>query len=156
MTNTPNNSPFKFFNPAFIQGKRVQSFFAYWQSKTAGSRLPLKEDIDILGLEDLIGLVSVIDVVNTSPRFSLRMIGSEIVHRSGQDNTGKFVDEIEDRTARSILQSSYKEVFDTREPFWVKRESILDGQLFVYECVIVPLTNNDGEITQLLSIVEYP
>lgn len=151
-----NNTKFRSFDPDVIQGKHVHALYAYWLGRMSNGKLPFADETDILDLEDLIGLVSIIDVIDSSPRFALRMVGSEVVHRAGQDNTGKSIEEIEDRTVGDILQSSYTEVFKTREPFWVKRESIIDGQLFVYECLIVPFTNPDGDITQLLSIVEYP
>ena len=48
--------------------------------------MPARDDIDLLDLEFAIGSISLIDVTDQSPRFQIRMIGSQVVERHGQEN----------------------------------------------------------------------
>jgi len=169
MNDSSSPATFQHFDPDVMRGERIHRFYNYWLEKKQGKRFPDQSSVDVLELDDLIGIVSYIDVLNASasspgdgldsgagPRFRLRLIGSEVVFRSGQDNTGKIVDEIEDEVARDILLASYSEVTSRQEPYWVNRESIFDGKLYVYECLIVPLADATGTISRLMSIVDYP
>lgn len=67
-----------------------------------------------------------------------------------------LVDDIENNTTRQILLSSYGSVFESREPFWIIRETYEEDHLYVYECLILPLVNEHNEVIRLLSIIEYP
>ena len=144
------------FHANLIKADKIRQVYEYWLSKHRGSNMPAPDDIDILDLEFAIGSISLIDVTDQSPRFQIRMIGSQVVERHGQENTNVFVDEIEFEDTREILLSSYGKVFARREPFWIERETFNEQHIYVYECLILPFVDESGQIVQLMSILEWP
>lgn len=144
------------FHPDLIKAENIRQVYQYWLSKHRGSNMPRPDDIDILDLAFAIGSISFINVTDQSPRFQIRMIGSQVVERHGQENTGIFVDQIEFEDTREILLSSYGKVFARREPFWIERETFNEQHIYVYECLILPLADESGQIVQLMSILKWP
>ncbi len=144
------------FDPGLIKASTIRKVYDYWLGKCGDAPMPMAEDIDILDLDFAVGAVSFIDVVDKSPRFQLRMVGSEVVSHHGVDNTGLNVDEIKDEASRGMLLSSYTRVFEQGEPFWIERKTWSENHLFVYECLILPLRNKAGEVVQLMSVLHWP
>lgn len=144
------------FDPVSIKALTIRKVYEYWLGKCGDAQLPNAGDIDILDLDYAVGALSLVEVVDQSPRFYLSMIGSEVVTRHGIDNTGLFVDEIEDEASRSMLLSSYTRSFANREPFWIERKTYSDDHLFVYECLILPLANDQGEVVRLMTVLYWP
>ncbi len=144
------------FDADLIKAEKIRRVYEYWLGKHRGSNIPAPDDIDILDLDFAIGSISFIDVTDQSPRFQIRMIGSQVVDRHGQENTNVFVDEIEFEDTREILLSSYGKVFARREPFWIERETFNEQHVYVYECLILPLASKSGQIVQLMSVLEWP
>lgn len=146
------------FRPEAIKAGVIRKVYDHWLEKCGDHSMPLSGSIDILDLEFAIGALSLIDVIaadGREPRFFLRMIGSEIVAQNGMDNTGKYVDELIEAT-RNILQGSYQAAFNKAEPFWIERRTFVDDFIYVYECLILPLRNEQGEIVRLLTILDWP
>lgn len=146
------------FRPEAIKAHLIRKVYDHWLEKCGDQPMPLCEDIDILDLEFAVGALSLIDVIDpgsAEPRFFLRMIGSEIVAQHGPDNTGKYVDELVEAT-RNILQGSYSAALKNSEPFWIERRTFIDDFIYVYECLILPLRNENGEISRLLTILDWP
>lgn len=144
------------FDPAKIKAATIRKVYDFWLAHCQSASMPLTEEIDILELEFAVGALSIIDVIDQKPRFYLRMIGSQIVERNGIDNTGLIVDEMTDEAIRSILTSSYTNVFASAEPFWIERQTFTDDHIYVYECLILPMRNVEGQVTRLLSVLDWP
>lgn len=144
------------FDPALIKAPKIRDVYEYWLSKHQGHEMPSPDDIDILDLDFAIGSISLIDVTDQSPRFQIRMVGSQVVERHGQENTHRFVDEIEVEDTREILLSSYGRVFARREPFWIERRTFSEDHIYNYECLILPLAGETGQVVQLMSVLEWP
>lgn len=144
------------FHPDLIKAAKIRKVYEYWQGKHRGANMPQPDDIDILDLNFAIGSISFIDVVDQSPRFQIRMIGSHVVERHGQDTTGCFVDEIKYEDTRTMLLSSYGIVHAQREPLWLERRICNEHHVYVYECLILPLTDDTGQIVQLMSVLDWP
>lgn len=144
------------FCPDLIKAAKIRKVYDYWLSKHRESCMPHPDDIDILDLNFAIGSISFIDVVDQSPRFQIRMIGSHVVQRHGQDTTGCFVDEIKYEDTRAMLLSSYGIVHAQHEPLWLERRLCNEHHLYNYECLILPLTDETGQIVQLMSVLDWP
>lgn len=148
--------PRELFSESLIKAPKIRLVYDYWLSLGQGMGGPSPDDIDILELSQAIGSVSFIDVTDQSPRFRLRMVGSEVVARYGRDLTGHYVDELEDEEARDKLLSSYGETFARREPFWIERRVFEGEHLYVHECLILPLWDSKGQVVRLMSVLDWP
>ena len=144
------------FDADLIKAGKIRQVYEYWLSKHRGRDMPAPDDIDILDLDFAIGSISLIDVTDQSPRFQIRMIGSQVVARHGQENTQRFVDEIEVEDTREKLLSSYGKVFARREPFWIERRTFSEDHIYNYECLILPFADETGQVVQLMSVLEWP
>lgn len=144
------------FDDKVIKAPEIRLAYEYWLKKRANNEMPSVEDIDILDLVATIGAISLIDVVDQTPRFRLRMVGSNIVKRYGNDLTGQYIDQIEDEVARNKLLSSYGKTFMIAKPFWIERNIFEEGQVYVHECLILPLRGNSNKVVRLMSILHWP
>lgn len=146
------------FRPEMIKAPVIQRVYDYWLDKRGDAAMPLSRNVDILDLEFAVGALSFIDVIDPTsqtPRFFLRMIGSEIVIHHGVDNTGKFVEDLREET-RTILDGSYSAVVSTAEPFWIERKTFAADHIYVYECLILPLCDENDHIVRLVSVLNWP
>jgi hypothetical protein len=138
-----------------LKSPSIKSFYRYWLDKCRDDHPPLANEIDVVDLPDCVGSISFIDVELEPLRFFMRMIGSEIVSRHGEDLTNQYVDDHQNHETREILLGSYKTVVKTEKPFWIERRTITDHHIFIYECLILPTMNNKGRVSRLVSILDW-
>jgi len=143
------------FNPAEILSPNIRRFYTIWCSLWRDDRMPHPTAIDPLDFDFALSLISLIDVVGPEPRFFLRLVGPDIANRHGRDFTGQFVDEIDEEPVRRMLIPSYNQVCHSREPFWISRDMYIEGLLWQYEALILPLVDESDTIVRLVSMLHY-
>jgi hypothetical protein len=138
-----------------ISEPRLQKLHAYWAAQKAARRYPARRDIDPLGFRYVLGHVMMIDVLATSPRFRVRLHGSELVLRAGYDLTGKFLEDLPNIEYRAYVLERCANILASGEPMIVHHDRVLDGQVRRYEALWLPFSEDGGDITMLLCGLIY-
>lgn len=130
--------------------------FDYWRAKIKDGRLPSRMDIDPLDLPYVLGNMILVDVERDPWRFRYRLAGSKVTSRLGIDPTGKYVDEHPDPTHRQNLQAVYTEVATTGLPKAYARDQVIDNRYRRYDVLVVPLSDETGEVGMIMAVMKFP
>jgi len=88
-------SPYRsVLNPDLSDNPKFRNLVALWHEKKAGRALPLRRDLDPLGLKDHLGSLNIIECLPDLSDFRYRLIGTRIAEAYGRDSTGKTVREL--------------------------------------------------------------
>jgi hypothetical protein len=137
-----------------ISDDRVRKAFAYWNEARKGRLMPARSDIDPLDLRFCLGWICMIDVQHGShPRFRFRLDGSKLVHLTGFDLTGKYVDQIEWEDYRRLAEMVYGRVVETKKPLFLGNMEDWLERGFYMESVTLPLSDNGSAVTGLMEVV---
>ena len=90
-------------------------------------------------------------LTEASPRFQIRLHGSNLVEHHGGDLTGKMMDELPSTERRRLVIESFTQVATADEPVHTHRKFLLDNKWVEYEAIILPLSN-DGTIINMLLV----
>lgn len=138
-----------------IESPRLRQLFAMWlQARPGPGLLPPPGFADPMALRFMLGDLSLLDVEEGEPpRFRYRIYGSNIAAWRGYDMTGKYVSETPGPELRAFIQGSYTEVARRGVPELTMNSAILDGRLFRYEILALPLARDGSKVGRILSAV---
>jgi hypothetical protein len=140
---------------AGIRAPRLQRFYAYWQSKCAGRRMPARQDIDPLDFPYMLGNLMLIDVLAEPQRFRVRLHGTNIVARMHHDMTGKLLDEVPAPQWRGYVLDRCRGLAASGEPLLLMNELALDGWMSRYEALWLPFSDDGGTVDLLVCGMIY-
>lgn len=154
----PDRASFKLIDteaPSF-RSLRADALYRYWQSRREDA-LPTRADIDPAEIKSLLPYVLIVDIHRNPFRIYYRLVGTAVVHFSGLDFTGTFLDELAfDICATQDLVDAYRIVCDKRQPGIGMAFAQLNHQTALdVEYVICPLANAASEISQCLVLEDY-
>ena len=138
-----------------IETPYLRRLFAYWQDKRRGRELPSRRDLDPREFAFALGHVLLIDVVDDPRRFRFRLHGSVLSFRARYDMTGRMVDELPNEENRSVLLQRCRRLLETKRPCFARSQRIVDGTMYGYEVVWMPLSSDDTTIDMLLGGLAY-
>lgn len=128
-----------------VSDPRLKRLYDYWVEKKGARRMPARADLDPLDMIYVLGDLMLVEVIDEAvPRFRIRLHGSNLAARAGYDLTGKILDELPHNEFRSIVKEAWTEVVATAEPRHCLQDAVLDGRLYRYESIVLPLSP-DGE-----------
>ncbi|MDY0871515.1 PAS domain-containing protein [Dongia rigui] len=141
--------------PSF-RSLRVDALYRYWLSRR-NDALPTRADIDPADIKSLLPYVLIVDIHRDPFRIYYRLVGTAVVHFSGLDFTGTFLDELAfDICATSDLVNAYRAVCDAKQPgigmafAQLNHHTALD-----VEYLICPLVDAAGTVAQCLVLEDY-
>jgi hypothetical protein len=138
-----------------IKDPRLLELYWYWQERTGARRHPSRRDIDPLEFRYVLGHVMMIDVLESVPRFRVRLHGSEMVRRAGYDLTAKFLEHLPNPEYRDYVLMRCDTLVQSGEPAIVHHDRILDGEIRRYEALWLPFSEDDHQVTMLLCALIY-
>lgn len=144
--------------PLFLKGSvppfchwRVRLIHEYWSLKRRdGGDLPGYQDINLGEMPDLVPYVWLIDVAHRPMRFRFHTIGSVLVTWAGEDNTGKWFDEVWPTYDPAV----FVEVVERRQPSWTRGPSAFRPERRDYEIerVRLPLARDGKTVDMILAL----
>src|SRR6266404_7755193 len=166
------------FEPPDAEDARLRRLYQYWQAKCAGRLFPNRADLDPLDFPYILGLVTLVDVIDTrqptSPpaamlpddqgmtaeasampprRYYFRLDGSRLAEISGVDYTGRYLDQLPWPDYVDFVRWTYDEVLRKKRPLAYRRHGNIDEHPFDEETIILPLGAGQGRIEKLLVAV---
>jgi hypothetical protein len=142
--------------PAEVTSEEIRRLYDYWKTRLAGRRYPARRDIDPLDFRYLLGSIMLVDVLRSPLRFRIRLQGVELVKYFGRDLTGKFFDDIARPELRAFILQRAKELIEAGEPYFARREVIVDKQSIRFEAAMLPLANDGETIDMAVLAVIFP
>ena len=127
--------------------KRV---YAYWLERRGAKRYPSRSDIDPVDFGFALGQVSLIDVLDAPRRFRYRLVATTLTDRLGYEMTGKFLDQIPESETRAYTEALYTKAVSLQAPLYERDEIVLNGRMWKYEALVLPLSADDRTINMLM------
>lgn len=124
--------------------------YHYWLSKHVDGRPPSRKEID--PVIDIPSLVANIMLIGIEPAgYRNRLIGTMIVRRVGQDDTGKLIDrELFGPTTLAIWRGIMDEVSKTQQPK-LASVRVAHSERQTMLTLMLPLVGRDGETEGIFS-----
>ena len=138
-----------------IETPYLRRLFAYWQDKRRGKEFPSRRDLDPREFAFALGHVLLIDVLDNPQRFRFRLHGSVLSFRARYDMTGRMVDELPNDENRNVLLDRCRHLVETKRPCFARSQRIVDGLMYGYEVVWLPLSTDGTKVDMLLGGLAY-
>jgi hypothetical protein len=123
--------------------------YLYWLKCRGAKQFPSRDDIDPIDFRFALGRVSLIDVLEQPRRYRYRLVGTMVTDHLGYEMTGKFLDQLPESQVRAYLDQLYGSVVAQRVPIHEGGQTVLDGRLWKYESLVLPLSS-EGQAVDLL------
>lgn len=137
-----------------LNDERLRQLFRYWESKRGKRRMPSRSDIDPIDLSYCLGNLCLIEVEQSEPpRFRFRVDGSNCVHISGIEMTGRYVDEIAQVDYRKAMENAYSQIYATKLPHFYRDDEIWDNRRYQTEGLLLPLSGDDRTVNMMIDVV---
>ena len=139
---------------AAISNPVLRQVLAYWNAKRGDRVFPARGDIAPLEFRFALGHVSLVDVLREPLRFRYRLVSTSLTEHLGYEMTGKMASEIPDVGVREYVISRYTGVLRQAVPVHEKGDALLDGLLWRFEAVYLPLSS-DGEMIDMIMACRF-
>jgi hypothetical protein len=139
------------FSPGDIQNPLLKRLYAYWETCRGSRPMPGRADIDPIEMQFILGNLFLVDVLREPLRFRMRLHGTELARRAGQDLTGKILDTLPQTDFRRHTQRAFTAVVESATPRWTLQNRVIENRTFHYESLILPLSK-DGVAVEMLLI----
>jgi hypothetical protein len=130
----------------------LKALFAYWTSKLAGRAIPRRSDINPEEIRSLLPDIFIMDIHHPL-RFRFRLVGTMICQRWHEDNTGKWLDELDYDGVRAMVLEQYVTVARTGAPRCDIADFVRDGGRHLhYRRLLLPLSEDGINPNMLLGM----
>lgn len=130
---------------------RLQVIYDYWKYKRPNKAdLPGYQHIDLRDIPNIESYVWIIDVVHNPMRFRFHRIGAAIVMWAGEDNTGRWFDDVWPAYDPAV----FAEVVESRRPSWTRGPSTFRPERYGCEIerIRLPLAHNGKIVDSILAL----
>jgi len=135
---------------------RFRHLADYLAGKAPPGKLPGRQHIEPTDIADLLPWMMMMDVTTTPDggfRYRLRLVGTEVVAIQGSDGTGKYVEEVLDKSEVGAILRGYDKVVRSREPEYRSGVVATAGREHVpYRRMAFPLARDGEHVDMLLFI----
>lgn len=135
---------------------RFRRLADYLAGKAPPGKLPGRQHIEPTEIAELLPWMMMVDVIATPDgglRYRIRLIGTEVVAIQGSDGTGKYVEEVLDKSDVIAILRGYDQVVRTREPEYRSGVVAAAGRDHVpYRRMAFPLARDGEQVDMLLLI----
>lgn len=135
---------------------RFRRLADYLSSKAPPGRLPGRQHVEPTEIAELLPWIMLIDVISrpgAELRYRLRLVGTEVVGIQGSDGTGKYVEEVLNKSEAAGIVQGYGEIVRSRQPGYRRGVVATEGREHVpYRRIAFPLAR-DGEHVDMLMFV---
>ena len=129
-----------------VKSPALQRLYDDWESRRRGRLMPARADFDPVDLKDILGNLTMVDVLRDPLRFRVRVHATNVAARVGFDLTGKEIDAITDPHYRKLVRDHYTAVVERRRPVLEFRDRVMTDNICLHcEVLALPL-GNDGQV----------
>jgi hypothetical protein len=136
---------------------KVRAIVDYWLSIHPSQGLPGRQHFDPIDIPNFLPNVRLIEVVGDPPRFKIRLAGSRVSEFFGEEESGRWFDEIYPRFAETPTCESFVSAVQSGEPSWRRGKCDLkkEKDFARLERVHLPFATDGKTIDMLLTFTLY-
>lgn len=128
-----------------------RELYDYWRQRCDGRQMPAREDISPMQFPRLLPFVSLIDVLDESGRFRVRLAGTRLREIYDREITGEYLDELDFGEKKDYWMSAYRRVVEDGRPAQgVVRGPRRDKEHLVQFWLRLPLSPDQSSVTMIL------
>jgi hypothetical protein len=131
--------------PEFLQ------VLVYWHECRKEKPMPARSDIDPMRIHRILNKVLLIDVLNGTPFFRFKVVGTQIADWAHFDASGRSIDEVEALSYRNMLFATYSEVRGARRPIAHRIRWDEPNGVHRYKRLLLPLSDDANNVNMILS-----
>lgn len=127
---------------------------AYWQRLRGARAMPRRDEVDPVDLARWLPYISIMELHYDPFRVRYRVVGTEVARITGEDFSNRWLDET-GWTPEGIELNRflYIKVAETRQPLYgLSTISFAGRRDWVFEWVLLPLSNDGSTVTHCLSL----
>ena len=138
----------------------LERAYSYWSSLRGGGGLPRRQDLNPASIVTLLPKLNLVDVVEDAGarRYRHRLVGTGVVNLFRGDSTGRWFDEVYDRTELERDLPAYERAAETGTPnlesVTVEIADTKRAALLSYLRLILPMTSGGKHADLLLVVFE--
>lgn len=133
---------------------KLSNLLDLWVQRCGDRSLPARRDFAIEDLRPWLGHLALIEVGGAPARFRVRLAGTILTAYEGQDDTGRYLDEVIPAAELAGRLAPYRECVQSRQP-------VLDVPLFpaelhalrVYQRLLLPCAADGGAVDIIILAV---
>lgn len=144
--------------PETVSQPRLRRMLDYWQGLRRDGALPARGDIDPLDFPWMLGSVSLVEVHegdNGSRRYRVRLVGTRTTERFGYETGGRWLDELPEPDYAAHITAMFDEVVRRACPMVERPDMMIDGRIYNYEVLRLPLANDGIHPDMLLLAADF-
>lgn len=137
-----------------IASRLIADLEAHWRRLRDGRQMPRRDEIDPVDLARWLPYISIMELHYDPFRVRYRVVGTEVARIMGEDFSNRWLDET-GWTPQGIALNRflYEKVAASGQPLYgLSTASFAGRQDWVFEWVLLPLSNDGVRVTHCLSL----
>jgi len=132
---------------------KVRQIVEYWMAIHPSAGLPGRQHLDPLDVPALLPNIRLLDVVGTLPRFRVRLMGTKVREFMGEEQTGRWLDEVFPNLHGSLTHTELVKAVRMKSPRWRRGKPALavDRNFLDMERCYLPFAQDGRTIDMVLT-----
>lgn len=127
----------------------------YWNRCRGGRDMPSRSDMQPTDIASLLPYVFLVDVMPGRSRYRYRLVGTMIAEWSGEDATGRSMDDPRCGDGSSKFIALHDEVVHSRTPLLtVNQPALFHGSTLLFDRILLPLADEDGRVSMIIGAAD--
>jgi hypothetical protein len=133
--------------------EKVRQIVEYWVAIHPSAGLPGRQHFDPLDVPSLLPNIRLLDVVGKLPRFRVRLMGTQVREFMGEEQTGRWLDEVFPNLHGSVTHTELVKTVTMKKPRWRRGKPALavDRNFLDMERCYLPFAQDGRNIDMLLT-----
>ncbi|MGH6968147.1 MAG: PAS domain-containing protein [Stellaceae bacterium] len=136
--------------PPVIADPLLRRLYQYWDHERGNHPMPTRDSVDPIKMRYILGHLALIDVIGGRGGFRIRLHGTELVSRLGDDLTGKTLDELPFADQRKLALAWFTAVAEQRAPLHEHVDQVVDGFARNFDVLVLPYSTHKAAIDLML------
>jgi hypothetical protein len=134
----------------------ARALHAWWLAQRGPSGIPDRAAFDPAAFTPLMPNLMVVDVEPEPFRIRYRLVGTRVAEFTGNDFTGRYLDELIAVGSMSEWQQQYANAYRNRAPtFGSVTEPTTAGGSFTFEFGLFPVSRGGDAVAQFVCVEDY-
>jgi hypothetical protein len=141
-----------------VSQPRLRRMLDYWHGLRRNGALPARADIDPMDFPWLLGNVSLVEVhdgADAARRYRIRLVGINTTTYFGYEAGGRWLDELPEPDYVEHITVMFDEVVRLARPMVERPDMMIDGRIYNYEVLRLPLASDGVTPDMLLLAADF-
>ncbi|WP_193170702.1 PAS domain-containing protein [Nisaea nitritireducens] len=151
-------NPDAVYAPEDLVHPELRALFSFWQAKAGTRAAPTRQDLDVFDLKQWLPHIQLVDVVENFTDIRYRVVGTWIVERYGQDDTGRTITEIGLTDHNREIRDEFLATAENMTPQSIVRpfyDQVGVKEFSSAERLMLPLSTDGRTCDKVLSAIYY-